>query len=156
MLKGKTLYSFGSRIPDLDLITLLMAYLIIRVGRNGVAFFAFGQGLLIDLFSGGEMGLFTTIYLLVFWGLYGGGLFFNLDNTRGRIVLVALSALLGKVMFAAALRVLTGISVGGLWAARACAGVFLTGLVTPMLFYLLDQATGIRAQSTSGEMAERE
>lgn len=73
----------GLNLADLDLLTIIIAYLFLFYGQTATVIFAFGQGILIDLFSGGLHGLFTFLYLCVFGGVYLGSQFFNLQHPRG-------------------------------------------------------------------------
>jgi len=126
-------------LADLDLLTIIIAYLFLFYGQTATVMFAFGQGILIDLFSGGLHGLFTFLYLCVFGGVYLGSQFFNLQHPRGQMIIVALAVLLKKVMFFIMLTVfyhrlafskdfllVSGVLVMG------------TGLISPILFYVFD------------------
>ena len=129
----------GLNLADLDLLTIIIAYLFLFYGQTATVIFAFGQGILIDLLSGGLHGLFTFLYLCVFGGVYLGSQFFNLQHPRGQMIIVALAVLLKKVMFFMMLTVfyhrlafskdfllVSGFLVVG------------TGLISPILFYLFD------------------
>ena len=129
----------GLNLTDLDLLTIIIAYLFLFYGQTATVMFAFGQGILIDLLSGGLHGLFTFLYLCVFGGVYLGSQFFNLQHPRGQMIIVALAVLLKKVMFFMMLTVfyhrlafskdfllVSGFLVVG------------TGLISPILFYLFD------------------
>jgi len=129
----------GLNLADLDLLTIIIAYLFLFYGQTATVIFAFGQGILIDLLSGGLHGLFTFLYLCVFGGVYLGSQFFNLQHPRGQMIIVALAVLLKKVIFFLMLTVfyhrlafskdfllVSGFLVVG------------TGLISPILFYLFD------------------
>ena len=51
---------------DVDLVIVAMAYILIRHGTTGAAIFVFVQGLVLDFFSAGVLGLFTFLYLMAF------------------------------------------------------------------------------------------
>ena len=57
------------RYFDVDFVIIIIVYLAAFYGDTGAGIFAFGQGLLIDIFSGGMLGLFTLIYLIIFFGV---------------------------------------------------------------------------------------
>lgn len=139
MVKGEWVSIVGLNLADLDLLTIIIAYLFLFYGQTATVIFAFGQGILIDLFSGGLHGLFTFLYLCVFGGVYLGSQFFNLQHPRGQMIIVALAVLLKKVVFFLMLTVfyhrldfskdfllVSGFLVVG------------TGLISPILFYLFD------------------
>ena len=129
----------GLNLADLDLLTIIIAYLFLFYGQTAAVIFAFGQGILIDLLSGGLHGLFTFLYLCVLGGVYLGSQFFNLQHPRGQMIIVALAVLLKKVMFFMMLTVF--------YHRLAFSNDFLlvsgflvvgTGLISPILFYLFD------------------
>jgi len=129
----------GLNLADLDLLTIIIAYLFLFYGQTATVMFAFGQGILIDLFSGGLHGLFTFLYLCVFGGVYLGSQFFNLQHPRGQMIIVALAVLLKKVMFFMMLTVFyhrLAFSTEFLWVSGFL--VIGTGLISPILFYLFD------------------
>ncbi|MBE9571364.1 MAG: hypothetical protein IMF11_12095 [Proteobacteria bacterium] len=129
----------GMNLADLDLLTIIIAYLFLFYGQTATVIFAFGQGILIDLFSGGLHGLFTFLYLCVFGGVYLGSQFFNLQHPRGQMIIVALAVLLKKVMFFMMLTVFyhrLAFSKDFLWVSGFL--VLGTGLISPILFYLFD------------------
>ncbi len=129
----------GLNLADLDLLTIIIAYLFLFYGKTATVMFAFGQGILIDLFSGGLHGLFTFLYLCVLGGVYLGSQFFNLQHPRGQMIIVALAVLLKKVMFFIMLTVFyhkLAFSKDFLWVSVVL--VMGTGLISPILFYLFD------------------
>ena len=146
----------GLNLADLDLLTIIIAYLFLFYGQTATVIFAFGQGILIDLFSGGLHGLFTFLYLCVFGGVYLGSQFFNLQHPRGQMIIVALAVLLKKVMFFMMLTVfyhrlafskdfllVSGFLVVG------------TGLISPILFYLFDCLRVDSLEDTLSSLNER-
>ena len=129
----------GLNLTDLDLLTIIIAYLFLFYGQTATVIFAFGQGILIDLFSGGLHGLFTFLYLCVFGGVYLGSQFFNLQHPRGQMIIVALAVLLKKAMFFMMITVFyhrLAFSKDFLWVSGFL--VMGTGLISPILFYLFD------------------
>jgi rod shape-determining protein MreD len=125
---------------DVDLVTIIVAYLFVSYGKTGAGFFAFGQGFLIDIFSAGLLGLFTLLYLVVFLGINLGHRFFNLHSPRGLILLISLAVLLKGLLFIVFLDVFSleiivssssflSLAVSALW----------TGLVAPFFFYIFNQ-----------------
>ncbi len=146
----------GLNLADLDLLAIIIAYLFLFYGQTATVIFAFGQGILIDLLSGGLHGLFTFLYLCVFGGVYLGSQFFNLQHPRGQMIIVALAVLLKKVIFFLMLTVfyhrlafskdfllVSGFLVVG------------TGLISPILFYLFDCLRADSLEDTHGSLNER-
>ncbi|TET86738.1 MAG: hypothetical protein E3J46_07440 [Desulfobacteraceae bacterium] len=146
----------GLNLTDLDLLTIIIAYLFLFYGQTATVVFAFGQGILIDLFSGGLHGLFTFLYLCVFGGVYLGSQFFNLQHPRGQMIIVALAVLLKKVMFFMMLTVFyhrLAFSKDFLWVSGLL--VMGTGLISPILFYLFDCLRADSLEDTLSSLNER-
>ena len=130
----------GSDFFDLDLYAILIAYVFLTYGQIPASVFALGQGFGIDLFSGGLHGLFTSLYLIVFAGIYVGGLFFNLRESKGQFIIILLAVLLKKAVFLGLLDVfpmIVRVPVSSLGAFGASA--VLSGLIAPLVFILLDR-----------------
>ena len=146
----------GWNLTDLDLLTIIIAYLFLFYGQTATVIFAFGQGILIDLLSGGLHGLFTFLYLCVFGGVYLGSQFFNLQHPRGQMIIVALAVLLKKVMFFMMLTVFyhrLAFSTDFLWVSGFL--VMGTGLISPILFYLFDCLRADSLEDTHSFLNER-
>ncbi len=82
------------RFFALDLVTIIIAYLLIYYGTAGAVIFAIGQGFLIDTFSSGLLGLFTLLYLITFLSIKLGSFFFDLYSSRGQIFLIFIAVFL--------------------------------------------------------------
>ncbi|UCF83261.1 MAG: hypothetical protein JSV50_19120 [Desulfobacteraceae bacterium] len=129
----------GSNLVDLDLLTILIAYLFLFYGKSATATFAFGQGILMDLFSGGLHGLFTLLYLGVYGGILLGYRFFDLQGPKGQMIIISLAVLLRELLFFIMLTVFYQdivfskdfLIVSGVLAIG-------TGLIAPILFYVFD------------------
>jgi cell shape-determining protein MreD len=116
-----------------------MTYLLVVNGETGAGIFALSQGLLIDVFSGGLLGLFTLIYLTVFLGINLGSRLFDLRSARGQVIIISLAVLLKGMLLITFLNIFSlemHISSLGLWAFAASAAC--SGLIGPLIFYLLN------------------
>ena len=139
------------RFFDIDLVIILTAALLVGSGSAGAAVFAFGQGMLIDLFSAGFLGLFALLYTISFLCLELGSRFFDLRSAQGQVILVGLAVLLKELFLAGlldafAFEVVLSAAVF-LWFG---ASVFFTGLIAPFIFRILNDLQ-IR---TAGEIKE--
>jgi rod shape-determining protein MreD len=125
---------------DVDLVTIVMAYLLISYGQTGACIFAFGLGLLIDIFSGGLLGLFTLIYMTVFLGINLGSRFFHLHSPRGLFLLVTSAVLLKEVFFTVLLTAFDFEIIGSssAFVSRATSAL-CSGLIAPFVFYVLNR-----------------
>lgn len=125
---------------DLDLLIIIIAYLYWFYGKTVSGSFAFGQGLLIDIFSGGLHGLFTFIYFVVFLGIHLGTRIFNLQELKGQVLLISLLVLLKKSMFFLVLTVFsTEIIFSKSFLLGSVASAIGTGLITPIIFYIFSR-----------------
>lgn len=129
----------GSDFSDLDFLTIMIAYLFLFYGQTAAAIFAFGQGIIIDLYSGGLHGLFTFLYLIVYCGIYLGYKFFDLHHPKGQIIIIALVFLFKRLMFFIMITVFsreTGFSKDYLWTSGVLA--IGAGVIAPVMFYVFD------------------
>ena len=94
LIKGDFLSFILFRIIDADLIIIFSALLVVFYGEIKVGLFIYTQGLLIDVLSGGVLGLYALIYLLVFGCIKLGSHLFDLQSSRGQFIIVVLAVLL--------------------------------------------------------------
>ena len=123
-----------------DLLTVIIAYLLINYGTAWAVIFALGQGFLIDIFSSGLFGLFTVLYLITFISIKVGSSFFDLDSLRGRIFLISIAVFLKEIFLIAFLKAFAMeifISLTDFLAFITSA--LFSGLISPILFFVLNQ-----------------
>lgn len=138
MIKGKITTFLGSDLIDPDLLIILIAYLFLIYGPISAGVFAFGQGLLVDLFSGGLPGLFAVVYLSVFGGIYFGCRFLNLEDLKGQVALVSLAFLLKKTVVVSMIGIFSlEVVLSRSFLLISAASAVGTGLITPALFPVL-------------------
>jgi hypothetical protein len=124
---------------DVDIIIVLIAYLLAFHGETGAGIFAFGQGFIIDIFSGGIPGLFTLLYLVAFMCLRLASVPLNLYSTGGQIAIVSLVVLLKKCLMIGLLYLFSmeiAFSVSDFL--FFVVSMMCSGLAAPFVFYLLD------------------
>jgi len=134
----------GSGLMGLDILIILTAYLFLLYGQTAAGIFAFGQGFLMDLFSGGLDGLFVFLYLSAFWGMCLSSRFFNLKDAKGQAIIISIAVVMKKTIFFVVLILFsqnTVFSNSYLWVSGAAA--IITGLIAPLLFYLFDRLRAI-------------
>jgi rod shape-determining protein MreD len=124
---------------DVDLVVITTAYLLAFFGRTGAGIFAFGQGLLIDIFSAGLSGVFTFLYLVIFFGLQLGARLLDLGSVMGQIILVSLAVLLKQIIFVGILGIFSFETrvTSHVFFAFATSSLF-SGLIAPFLFSLFN------------------
>ena len=143
----------GSDFFDLDLLTIITAYLFLSYGQTTSGAFAFGQGFLIDLFSGGLHGLFTFLYLGVFGAVFLGCRFFDLQSPKGQVIIVFLAVLCKKILLLFVLVIFSpvvAVPVSFLWVSGASA--ISTGLMATIIFYLFNRLRTISLEDTQSAL----
>ena len=139
-----------------DLLTILTGYLFLFYGRTASGSFAFGQGLLIDLFSGGPQGLFAFTHLCSFGAIVFGCRFFNLQHPKGQIIIVSLAVLVGRCVFCVTHAVFSegvSIPVSFLWMSMLSAAG--TGVAGPVVFHLLNVIRARSMKDAGGASAQQ-
>ena len=134
----------GSEFIDVDLLTIMTACLFLSFGHIAVGIFAFGQGLFMDIFSGGLHGLFTFLYLGIFGAIYLGSAFFSLLDPKGQMIIIASAVFFKKILFLVVLSVFSSevvFSKSFLW--TSWASVIITGLISPIIFCFFNRLRGI-------------
>lgn len=94
LMKGSILSYMGLSLFDVDLVIIIIVYLLFMDAETGAGIFALSQGLLIDIFSGGPVGLFTLLYLTIFLSIHLGSRFIDLRAVRGQVIVILLAVLL--------------------------------------------------------------
>jgi hypothetical protein len=140
---------------DLDLLTILTAYLFLSFGRIQAGVFALGQGFLIDIFSGGVHGLFAFLYLGVFCAIYLGSLFFNLQTAKGQIMIVILAVSLKNIVFLTVISLISNsIVFSKSFLGASAVSIICTGLVTPIFVSLFNRLGGIPGREAGAPVSE--
>ena len=141
---------------DLDLLTILTAYLFLSFGRIQAGAFALGQGLLIDIFSSGFNGLFAFLYLSVFLGIYLGSLFFNLGTAKGQIMIITLVIFLKNIVFLTVLSLFSdSIVFPKSFLSASAISIIGTGVITPIFFIFLNRLRDV-SEREAGTTATEE
>ena len=147
----------GSDIFDPDLLTIITAYLFLSYGQTSSGAFAFGQGFLIDLFSGGLHGLFTFLYLGVFGAIYLGCRFFDLQSPKGQVSIVFLAVLFKKILFLFVLVLFSPeVAFEGPFFLISGTSAIITGLLATIIFYLFNRLRAISLEDTRNALTKRE
>jgi rod shape-determining protein MreD len=122
-----------------DIVIVLIVYLLMSYGDIGVGIFAFCQGLIIDIFSGGMLGLFALIYLIVFFGIRVASLPLDILSIGGQMAVISIAVLLKNILM------VTFIHIFSMEIALSFSDLLFfifsavcSGLIAPFLFYLLN------------------
>lgn len=98
LIKGEIKSHIGLNLLDVDLVIIIITYLLAIEAETGAGIFALSQGLMIDIFSGGPLGLFTLLYLTLFLGIDLGSRFLDLYSAKGQIFIISLAVLLKGIL----------------------------------------------------------
>lgn len=128
----------GPGFLAVDLVAILTAYLFIHFSRRATAVFAFGQGYFLDVLSAGMQGLYVFLYLLVLFSVLLGSRFFNMQEPRGQVTVVALSVIVQKAVFLIILLLSGAVTLVPSWPWASLSSAVLTGLVAPVVFHGLN------------------
>lgn len=140
LLKGWWMQGLGCNMLDLDLIVILTAYLYLRRGGVAAGCFAFGQGLVMDTFSGGFEGLFVFLYLISLACIALLSRFLQLNNPRGQVFVVGATWLVEKVLFGVMLLALgSRVVLEGRDVWFLVLSLVISAMVAPVCFSLLDR-----------------
>lgn len=83
---------------DVDIVIIFIVFLAAYYHETGAGIFAFGQGFIMDMFSGGIFGLFSLIYLFIFLCVRQASRPLDLRSPGGQAVVVAVAVILKHVM----------------------------------------------------------
>lgn len=139
LVRGSLVGHALPRYFDVDFIIIILIYLFTFYGEKGAGVFAFGTGVLTDLFSGGLFGFYTLIYLTVFLVMRFGSRPLDLSSTGTQIITVFLAVFLKGILM---------IVLFYLFSLRAIFSltdffvfifsIICSGLIAPFLFYLFN------------------
>ncbi|MBW1805948.1 MAG: rod shape-determining protein MreD [Deltaproteobacteria bacterium] len=155
LVKGNLIDYGIPRFLDVDLVLVIIVYLLVYYGEAGAGIFAFGQGLLIDIFSGGMLGLFTLLYLIIFLVIRLGSRPLDLLSIGGQIVVVSLAVLLKDALVVSLLHLFSlEIRLSFSEFMMFVSSSLCSGLITPFLFSLFNRLnymlTGVYRESWKG------
>ncbi len=124
---------------EVDLVAIMTAYLLVSHGQVWSGLFAFGQGLLLDCYSAGLVGLFTLLYLTAFLSMSIGSRVFDPNSPRSTILLITIAVLIKGVLFAFLLNAFSlesGFQHSSLVSIALSA--IVSGLLAPFVFHLFN------------------
>ncbi|MFC1883545.1 rod shape-determining protein MreD [Thermodesulfobacteriota bacterium] len=140
LTKGKFVNNLGLGTLDIDLITISAAYLFLAYGSLRTAIFAFGQGFIVDIYSGGLQGIYAFTYLCIFFIILIGSKSFNIKEPKGQFLLVFIAVVFKKIftllILWAFLNEITFVK-SPIWISGSSA--LITAIFAPVIFYLFNR-----------------
>ena len=155
-IKGSLINYIGLNLFDVDLVIIMITYLLAIHAETGAGIFALSQGLLIDIFSGGLLGLFTLLYLTLFLGINLGSRLLDLSAVRGQVIIISLAVLLKGILLIFLLNIFSfEIQVSSSVFCAFAASAVCSGLVGPFVFYLLNRLKNYLMEGTGKTSEDR-
>jgi len=134
LMKGSIMNYIGIHFFDIDLVIIIITYLLFMDAETGAGIFALSLGLLIDVYSGGPLGLFTLLYLMLFLSIHIGSGLLDIRSAKGQAIIILLAVLLKGGLLISFLHIFSleiHISYSVFWA-FAGSGV-CSGLMGPLI-----------------------
>jgi cell shape-determining protein MreD len=134
LMKGSIINFFGIHFFDIDLVIIIITYLLLMDEETVAGVFALSQGLLIDVYSGGPLGLFTLLYLMLFLSIHIGSGLLDIRSAKGQAIIILIAILLKGGLLISFLHIFSleiHVSYSVLWA-FAGSGV-CSGLIGPLI-----------------------
>ena len=143
VLRGNIAHLSGIAWLDFDLVPVFLVYLIAIDQDLKALCLALFMGLLIDMFSACQLGLFAFTYTAILLAINSTRRFLDLANVRTAALLVALFLLAKWCFVSIVLRILPLTqSVPSISFVAVIVSAFIMGVIAPILFYILDVIRG--------------
>jgi len=150
ILKGSINHFLRIEWLDLDIIPIFLIYLVARDQDYKASCLAFFMGILTDIFSPCQLGLFAFTYSAILLGVNHCRRFLDLNNIKTSMLLVVFF-LLAKWSFL--LIIVRFFPIRQFIALTpfilVSVSIVITSLITPLLFYFLDLLRGKESQDSA-------
>jgi rod shape-determining protein MreD len=124
---------------DIDIVVIVLVYLLAYRSETGAGIFALGQGLLMDIFSGGIWGLYTLLYLIIFLFIKIVSRPFALLSVFGQVVVIFMAVLVKDVLMISLLYIFSlNMNISYFDFLLFMFSALCSGLIAPFIFYLLN------------------
>ncbi len=141
------MHSLLLKSVDIDLIIIFTVYFLVS-NESSPGIFAFCQGFFLDVFSGGVPGLFTLLYLLVYFAIRIASHPIDLLSPIGRAAIVFIAVIVKDLLMIMLLNIF---SISYLFTARTGVYFFLsavlTGILSIFIFYFFKISPAIDSQA---------
>ena len=150
ILKGSINHFLRIEWLSLDIIPIFLIYLVAKDQDYKASCLAFFMGILTDMFSPCQLGLFAFTYSAILLGVTQCRRFLDLNNVKTSMLLVVFF-LLAKRLFL--LIIVSPFPIRQFIALTplilVSVSVVITSLITPLLFYFLDLLRGKEGQDSA-------
>lgn len=139
MIKGDLLNHGLSISLDIDVVAIVVVYLLGRRCGTGAGIFALGQGLLMDVFSGGIWGFNTILCVLIYLSIKIIARPFDLLSVMGQVSVTFLGVLVKDVFIILLFHTFSlNNSFSGFDALLLMVSAICSGLAAPFIIILLN------------------
>lgn len=143
ILRGTVTHVVGIEWVDVDLIPILLVYLMGKDRTLGAGWLAFFMGLLTDMLTPSQLGLFAFAYSAILLGINYCRTFLDFTKIKTSILLVAIFVLAKWSLLLSVIRIFPlGHSVPSITFISLSISAVTMSIIAPFLFYLLNLATG--------------
>lgn len=143
LLRGSITQLVGITWLDIDLIPIFLVYLTAKDQNVKALCLAFFMGLLTDIFSACPLGLFALTYSAILVGINSCRQFLDFTNIKTSVLLVAVFLVAKWCLVLVAVSILPlGQSFPSMRVMPVFVSALITGLITPLIFYLLNLVRG--------------
>lgn len=130
---------FTSFPIDLECVIIITAYLLAHGRETGAGIFALCQGLFTDILSGGTWGFHAILYLIIYLLIKLISRPFDMFSVSGQITLVFIAVLVKECLSIPLLYLFfQDISLSFYMFSTFIISAVLSGLIAPLIFYLLN------------------
>ena len=148
LMKGNIINFVGIHFFDIDLVIIIITQFLLMDRERGAGVFALGQGLVIDVYSGGPLGLFTLLYLMLFLSIHIGSGLLDIRSVKGQAIIILLAVLLKGGLLISFLHIFSleiHVSYSILWAFAGSA--VCSGIMGPLILHIFHSAETLIAGS---------
>jgi len=150
ILRGSINHFLRIEWLDFDIIPIFLIYLVAKDQDEKASYLAFFMGILTDIFSQCQLGLFAFTYSAVLLGVSHSRRFLDLNNIKTSMLLVvffllakwSLLLIIGRFLSIRQFIALTPFILFSV-------SIVITTLITPLLFYFLGLLRGKESQDSA-------
>ncbi len=148
ILRGNITHLIKMEWLDIDLIPIFLMYLLAKERNLGAGCLAFFMGVLTDIFTPCQLGLFAFTYSAILLGINLCRRFLDFNNIKTSILLVVIFLLAKWSFLLIAIRPFPlGQFIPSIPFISVSVSILITGLITPVIFYFLNLVGGKESQN---------
>jgi rod shape-determining protein MreD len=139
LIKGEMLDRLTSVNIDIEIVIIITVCLYAYCGETGSGIFALGQGFIMDIFSGGTWGFYTTLYLLIYLLIKFVSRPFDLFSIFGQSVVIFIAVVVKNILMVPILHIFfKSINLSFSNFLFFLISAICSAIVAPFIFYLFN------------------